>query len=38
VKDDFSVTEKYRPQDLINWIKTEDKKNKMAKYRKHYGK
>jgi hypothetical protein len=30
-KDDLLAIEKFPPQDLINWIKTENKKNKMAK-------
>jgi ribonuclease HI len=31
LEDDLLVREKYPPQDLINWIKTDNKKNKMAK-------
>jgi ribonuclease HI len=33
LEDDLLATEKYPPQDLINWIKTEDKKQdgKIAK-------
>jgi hypothetical protein len=29
--DDLLATEKYPPQDPINWIKTENKKSKMEK-------
>jgi hypothetical protein len=41
LENDLIATEKYPPPDLINWIKTEDKKNKknkMAKKRKQYEK
>jgi hypothetical protein len=31
LKYDLLSTAKYLPQDLNNWIKTENKKNKMAK-------
>jgi hypothetical protein len=31
--EDKKATEKYPPQDLINWIKTEDKKTKKARKR-----
>jgi hypothetical protein len=36
LEDDLLFTEKYPSQNLINWIKTEDKKTrkKMAKWRK----
>jgi ribonuclease HI len=30
LKDDLLSTEKYPPQDLINWIKTEDKKTRKT--------
>jgi hypothetical protein len=31
LEDDLLATEKYPPQDLINWIKTEDKKTRKTK-------
>jgi hypothetical protein len=31
LEDDLLATEKYPPQDLINWIKTEDKKTRKAR-------
>jgi hypothetical protein len=31
LEDDLLTTKKYPPQDLINWIKTENKKKNMAK-------
>jgi hypothetical protein len=32
LEDDFLSTEKYPPQDLINWIKTEDKKTRKTRW------
>jgi ribonuclease HI len=31
LQDDLLSTKKYPPQNVINWIKTENKKTKMAK-------
>jgi hypothetical protein len=32
LEDNFLATEKYPPQDLINWIKTEDKKTRKTRW------
>jgi hypothetical protein len=32
VEDDLLATEKYPPQDLINWIKTEDNKTRKTRW------
>jgi hypothetical protein len=32
LEDDILATAKYPPQDLINWIKTEDKKTRKARW------
>jgi hypothetical protein len=32
LEDDPLSTEKYPPQDLINWMKTEDKKTRKTKW------
>jgi hypothetical protein len=31
-EDDLLATKKYPPQDLINWIKTEDKKTRKTRW------